>query len=66
MVCTEEFHGHYNKELVCINCRDKHKPTSKDCQVYQYNRELKRIMAYDNVSIKQAKETLHQRPVRDR
>lgn len=61
IACGECFHGHCDREYRCVNCNGRHKATSKRCPVYEYNTELKKIMASNNVSINEAKEILLRR-----
>lgn len=61
IACGEQFHGNCNLDYKCSNCGGCHKPTNKQCEVYLYNKELKRIMAMDNVNIQQAKDILRNR-----
>ncbi|KMQ86946.1 nucleic-acid-binding protein from mobile element jockey [Lasius niger] len=49
-VCGAEAHGLCNEPLKCCNCDGSHRSTYKGCSVYQRNRDIKVIMAYDNVS----------------
>lgn len=44
-VCGEDFHGRCDRELKCINCGGNHMSNDKRCDVYLYNRGLKRTMA---------------------
>lgn len=63
IACGEEFHGNCNRAYRCSNCGGRHKATNKQCETYLNNRDLKRIMALENVNIKQAKNILCNRQV---
>lgn len=40
--------------MKCANCGEKHRSTDKKCKVYEYNVEVKKAMAENNVSFKEA------------
>lgn len=55
IVCGEEgIHGRCEKPLSCTSCGEAHKSTDRRCNVYQYNMELKKVMAENNVSLREA------------
>lgn len=59
MVCGEDFHGEYHAEPKCINCGEKHKANDKQkCVLYEYNYNLKRVMADRNMSIHEARQVI--------
>lgn len=57
MVCGKNFHGECTATPRCINCGDKHKANDKQkCVLYEYNYNLKRVMADRNMSIYEARQ----------
>lgn len=59
ILCGEErMHGRCEKSLRCANCGEAYKSTDRRCSVYQYNMELKKVMAENNVSLREAEELL--------
>jgi len=55
IICGEEgIHGRYDKPVRCANCGKGHKSTDRKCNIYQYNAELKRVMAENNISLREA------------
>lgn len=50
----EGIHGKCEKPIRCANCEKEHKSTNRRCNIYQYNAELKRIMAENNISLKES------------
>lgn len=59
MVCGEDFHGECHAEPKCINCGEKHKANDKQkCVLYEYNYNLKRVMADRNMSIHEARQVI--------
>lgn len=54
IICGEEgIHGRCDKPVRCANCGKGHKSTDRKCNIYQYNAELKRVMAENNISLKE-------------
>lgn len=54
IVCKEKFHGKCLKEPKCLNCGEKPRSNDKKCHVYEYNFQLKKIMAERNTSFYEA------------
>jgi len=55
IICGEEgIHGRCDKPVRCANCGKEQKSTDRKCNIYQYNAELKRVMAENNISLKEA------------
>ncbi|XP_046145128.1 uncharacterized protein LOC123988579 [Osmia bicornis bicornis] len=55
MICAEEYHGECKKEAKCINCGGIHRSNARECLIYQRENEIKKTMAYKNVSYSQAR-----------
>ncbi|KMQ84205.1 nucleic-acid-binding protein from mobile element jockey [Lasius niger] len=53
--CGNQYHGRCEKEATCANCGEDHKPTNKRCAIYDYNYQLKRVMAERKISLQEAK-----------
>ena len=53
-VCTKETHGTCEENPKCMNCGEGHVSVARECQVYQREAAIKKIMAYKNVSYKAA------------
>lgn len=49
-----------NKPIKCRNCGDDHHTTSKLCPLYQINREIKVVIAYNNCSFFEADRILQE------
>lgn len=59
MVCGEDIHGECHAEPKYINCGEKHKANDKQkCVLYEYNYNLKRVMADRNMSIHEARQVI--------
>ncbi|XP_046142624.1 uncharacterized protein LOC123988039 [Osmia bicornis bicornis] len=58
MVGSEQFHGECNKQQRCVNCGEAHRANARECLIFQRESELKKTMAYKNVSYSQAREIL--------
>ncbi|XP_011632335.1 uncharacterized protein LOC105424010 [Pogonomyrmex barbatus] len=56
--CGEKAHGHCDKPTKCRNCGEGHKSTDRKCDVYERNQRIKKVMAYNNASYKEAIEIL--------
>ncbi|KAL6268308.1 hypothetical protein P5V15_001434 [Pogonomyrmex californicus] len=56
--CGEKAHGHCNEPTKCRNCGEGHKSTDRKCEVYDRNQRIKKVMAYNNASYKEALEIL--------
>ncbi|EZA52062.1 Nucleic-acid-binding protein from mobile element jockey [Ooceraea biroi] len=54
IVCGDKAHGECLRRLECCNCGREHKSTDRTCPVFQRIRELKVIMAYNNISFAEA------------
>lgn len=50
----------------CINCGGRHKPTSRKCDIYVYNSEIKKVMANEGVAFKEAIEIFKKRQALNR
>ncbi|XP_026825473.1 uncharacterized protein LOC105286243 isoform X1 [Ooceraea biroi] len=50
IICGNKAHGVCNDRLNCIDCGGEHKSTDRSCPVFQKNKELKVIMAHNNIS----------------
>ena len=57
-VCTKEVHGKCEERAKCINCGEGHLSVARECQIYQREAAIKKIMAYKNVSYNTANETV--------
>lgn len=55
VICGEAFHDRCMENNRCINCGLNHRSDDKRCEAYQYNRELKSIMAKCECNIYEAK-----------
>lgn len=65
--CSDE---HDVKECVsqieiCALCRNNHQANDRNCQTYLYNKKLKELKAYQNISISEAKQILRKRTYAD-
>ncbi|KAL6255598.1 hypothetical protein P5V15_012846 [Pogonomyrmex californicus] len=56
--CGERAHGHCDKPTKCRNCGESHKSTDRRCDVYERNQRIKKVMAYNNASYREAIEIL--------
>lgn len=56
IVCGEEWHGICNKAEACVNCGKNHRANNRKCDYYTVNKEIKKVMAFDNCDFAQAKE----------
>ncbi|XP_011646626.1 uncharacterized protein LOC105433161 [Pogonomyrmex barbatus] len=56
--CGEKAHGHCDKPTKCRDCGEGHKSTDRKCDVYERNQRIKKVMAYNNASYKEAMEIL--------
>lgn len=56
IVCRDAFHGKCERRFRCVNCEGGHRATSKACEIYQQNYELKKIMAINNVNVQEDNE----------
>lgn len=52
----EGIHGRCEKAVKCANCGESHKSTDKRCNMFQYNMELKKIIAENNISLREAED----------
>nr|XP_034194651.1 uncharacterized protein LOC117610911 isoform X1 [Osmia lignaria] len=57
-MCSEEFHADCKKEQKCVNCGEAHRSNARECLIFQRESEIKKTMAYKNVSYSQAREIL--------
>lgn len=66
-VCGEDFQGRCDREYRCSNCGGRHMPTNRRCELMNIiNTHLKKVMAIENVNVKEAKETLLNRQINSR
>ncbi|KAL6268174.1 hypothetical protein P5V15_001273 [Pogonomyrmex californicus] len=56
--CGEKAHGHCDKPTKCRNCGEDHKSTDRKCDVCERNQRIKKVMAYNNASYREALEIL--------
>ncbi|XP_077282657.1 uncharacterized protein LOC143908758 [Temnothorax americanus] len=56
--CGNEAHDECNLEYYCINCEGSHRSTFRGCPVFQWNREVKVVMAYHNATFYEAQRIL--------
>ena len=63
MVCSEQFHGECDRQHKCINCGEAHRANARECLIFQRESELKKMMAYKNVSYSQAREVMRDKYV---
>jgi len=54
LICGEPSHGRYERPKKCRNCKGKHKSTDKKCSMYEWNKNIATIKAYNNVSYREA------------
>lgn len=54
IICGDNLHGECHKPLVCCNCGGDHRPTKKSCPIMPKNKEIKIIMAYNNILFQEA------------
>lgn len=57
-VCTKEAHGKCEDKPKCNNCGGEHLSVARECQIYQREAAIKKIMAYKNVSYNTAHEII--------
>lgn len=55
IVCGDREHGECTKSVYCINCGGEHKSTSRTCTEYKINKDIKGIMAQENMSYIEAR-----------
>ncbi|XP_039305607.1 uncharacterized protein LOC113004804 isoform X3 [Solenopsis invicta] len=58
IVCGDNMHGDCNKPEACRNCEGAHRSTKRSCPVALRNKEIKTIMAYNNVTFFEAERLL--------
>ncbi|CAL7935741.1 unnamed protein product [Xylocopa violacea] len=58
--CVEEFHGICKEQQKCINCGGSHPNIAKKCPIYQREAATKKVMAYKNVSCREARELVNE------
>lgn len=56
--CGETAHGECNKITKCRNCGLEHKSTYRKCPIFEKNKIIKTIMAYNNVTFYEAERIL--------
>lgn len=61
IICGEKAHGRCVSTLKCRNCRGPHKSTFKNCPEVIRNKNINVIMAYHNLSFKNAERILEGR-----
>ncbi|XP_011699228.1 PREDICTED: uncharacterized protein LOC105456695 [Wasmannia auropunctata] len=61
IICGEKAHGRCVSTLKCRNCRGPHKSTFKNCPEVMRNKNINVIMAYHNLSFKNAERILEGR-----
>ncbi|XP_029162203.1 uncharacterized protein LOC114933798 isoform X2 [Nylanderia fulva] len=54
IICGENAHGECNRLTTCRNCGGDHRSTARNCPVFLRNKEIKVIMAYNNISFTEA------------
>ena len=57
-VCTTEAHGRCEDKPKCINCGGEHLSMARECQTFQRESAIKKIMAYKNLSYNTAHEII--------
>ena len=61
IICSDEYHGDCNEKPRCTNCGGGHRSNARECPAFQRENEIKKTMAYRNVSYAQAKDLLRDR-----
>lgn len=56
---TFTMHGECNKAVTCRNYAGNHCSTYKNCPVVLKNKEIKMIMAYNNISFRKAERLIN-------
>lgn len=56
IVCENEWHGNCDRPEVCVNYGKDHKANNRKCEYYATNKEIKKVMAFDNCGFVQTKE----------
>lgn len=46
-------------EFICAGCQLKHKANDKDCEIYKKNKNIKELMAFQNISYKEARSIVY-------
>lgn len=64
-VCSEKYHGQCLQEAACNNCGYDHRADDKGCPSFQYNKQLKTIMAEYGINIYDAKKKWDEENRRD-
>ena len=54
IICGKNSHGECTKPMSCRNCGGDHKATFRKCLVFLKNKDIKVIMAYNNISFTEA------------
>jgi len=54
LICGELSHGRCERPKRCRNCEGEHKSTDKKCRIYEWNKNIATIMAYNNASYREA------------
>ncbi|KAK0172476.1 hypothetical protein PV328_005788 [Microctonus aethiopoides] len=54
IICGEKAHGRCEKEEKCRNCHENHRSTFKGCVVFEKNKNIQTIKAYNNVNYNRA------------
>ena len=54
-ICGKDFHGNNCSENIkCVNCGLAHRSTSRDCSWYKYNMKIKKLMAEERITVREA------------
>ena len=56
--CSQDYHGECSKQELCINCKNAHKATSKDCPLYKREHEALLKANDEHISVGHAKRLL--------
>lgn len=58
VICGEEAHGRCDKKVRCRNCDGEHRSTYKKCHVYEENKNINVVIAYNNCSYYKARDII--------
>lgn len=58
VICGGDKHGKCEKKECCRNCGGEHRSTSKKCVIYERNKKINTIMAFNNVKYQDAVKVL--------